>query len=319
MTRTSPDAATDPSTGLLINRRARFGFGHDSALIRALARHGIRPGPIVRVKHPRGLGRATDALLALGVERLIVGGGDGTLGSVAARMAHRNVVLGVLPLGTANDFARTLDIPGDLDAAAAIIATGHVRRVDLGKANDAYFLNVASLGLSVAATAELSPAIKRRFGPLAYAYAGARAFARNATFKVRVQNGLDSVETSAHQIVVGNGRFYGGGVLVARQSSLEDGLLHAYALGTRGRWQLLSTIAMLRLGVPHRPAGRPLPSDCRARGRDVAPSGGELRRRDPDPFAGELRRRAGSLGGLRPGTGGLTWRSERIRSAGQRR
>ena len=219
-------------------------------MLASLGRRGIIPGPIVRVKHPSGLYRAVDTLLALGVERLIVGGGDGTLGAVASRMAHREAILGVLPLGTANDFARTLDIPADLDAAAGVISDGQVRLVDLGRANDAYFLNVASLGMSVAATSELSPAIKRRFGPLAYLYAGALAFTRNSTFRVRVRNGPDSIETTAHQVVVGNGRFYGGGVLVARQSSLEDGMLHAYALGTRGRWQLLTTVAMLRLGVP---------------------------------------------------------------------
>ena len=85
---------------------------------------------------------------------------------------------------------------------------------------------------------------------MAYLYAGARVFARHRTFRVRIANGPDSIETSAHQFVVGNGRFYGGGVLVAKQSSLEDGMLHAYALGTRGRWDLLRTVAMLRLGVP---------------------------------------------------------------------
>ena len=237
-------------TGLLINRRARFGREPDAAILNALARQGIVPGPIVRVRRPCGLGRAADTLLALGVERLIVGGGDGTLGAVASRMAHLPTVLGVLPLGTANDFARTLGISGDLDAASALIAEGHVRLVDLGLANDAHFLNVASLGMSVAATAELSSAMKRRFGPAAYLYAGFRAFMRNAKFAVRVENGPDSIETTAHQMVVGNGRFYGGGVLVAHQSSLEDGMLHAYVLGTRGRWQLLTTLAMLRLGLP---------------------------------------------------------------------
>lgn len=246
---TSPSTST-ALTGLLINRRARFGRRPESAILTSLRGWGIEPGPIVRVKHPRGLYRAVDTLLALGVERLIVGGGDGTLSAVASRMARREAILGVLPLGTANDFARTLGIPVDLDAAAGVIARGEVREVDLGRANDAYFLNVASLGMSVAATSELSPAIKRRFGPLSYVYAGALAFTRSPTFRVRVQNGPDSIETVAHQVVVGNGRFYGGGVLVARQSSLEDGMLHAYALGTRGRWHLLTTIAMLRLGVP---------------------------------------------------------------------
>ncbi len=104
--------------------------------------------------------------------------------------------------------------------------------------------------MSVSAMDELSPRLKRWLGPMAYFYAGARAFARHPTFRFRGRVGSDTIESSAHQIVVGNGRFYGGGVLVATQSTLEDGVLHAYALGTRGRWQLLWTIARLRLGVP---------------------------------------------------------------------
>src|SRR5439155_8718625 len=105
-------------------------------------------------------------------------------------------------------------IPTDLDASADVIAGGNVRLVDLARANDAYFLNVASIGMSVSATTELSPEAKRRLGSIAYLYAGALAFAHHLTFRVRVRNGPDSVETSAHQIVVGNGRFYGGGVMV---------------------------------------------------------------------------------------------------------
>ncbi len=236
-------------TGLLINAGARRGRLAEAAVIAALRRHGLAPGHLARVRRPAGIVPAVDAMLKLGVDRLIVGGGDGTLSTVAARIAGRGVVLGVIPLGTANDFARTLGIPNQVPAAAEIAAAGHVRRVDLGRANDAYFLNVASIGMSVSATAQLSAQVKRRFGGLAYLLAGARVFARHATFRVRVENGPDSIETTAHQIVVGNGRFYGGGVLVAKQSTLEDGVLHAYALGTRGRWQLLRTVAMLRLGV----------------------------------------------------------------------
>ena len=250
-TRAGPIAtSSDKTTGLLINNRARLGFGVQGVVLRALRREGIRPAFAVRVKHPRGLTAAVDALLNKGVDRLIVGGGDGTLSMVAARLAHRPIELGVIPLGTANDFARTLNIPRRLDASARVIARGQVHRVDLARANDSYFLNVASLGMSVLATDELSPWIKQKFGSLAYLYAGARAFTRHPTFRFRGRVGPDTIESSAHQIVVGNGRFYGGGVLVARQSTLEDGVLHAYALGTRGRWQLLWTLAMLRLGVP---------------------------------------------------------------------
>jgi diacylglycerol kinase (ATP) len=243
-------APTLGRTGLLINAQARRGAMAEAAVLAALKRRGVSPSHVARVKRPRSLIQAVDALLALGIDRLIVGGGDGTLSTVASRLARRPVVLGVIPLGTANDFARTLGIPGDASLAAEIAAAGHVRRVDLARANDAYFLNVASLGMSVSATAGLSHEVKRRFGSIAYLFAGARAFVGHPTFRVLVQNGPDSIETTAHQIVVGNGRFYGGGVLVARRSTLEDGMLNAYALGTRGRWQLLRTVAMLRLGIP---------------------------------------------------------------------
>jgi YegS/Rv2252/BmrU family lipid kinase len=276
---------------LLLNVRARRGFGTEAAVLRALRTHGIEPSHMAKVWRPRGIGKAVDALLAKGVDRLIVGGGDGTLGSVAARLAHRPIVLGVMPLGTANDFARTLGIPWDIEGSAEVIAQGQVRRIDLGRANDAYFLNVASIGMSVSAVSELSEWVKRWFGPIAYLYAGARAFGRHSTFWVRVQNGPDSIETSAHQIVVGNGRFYGGGLLVARQSSLEDGMLHAYALGTRGRWQLLRTVALLRLGVAtDRPGDHFLTTNAlqvETRPKLAVNCDGEIRTMTPVTFAVE--------------------------------
>ncbi len=250
---TEVEPTVNPSkriTGLLVNDRSRLGFHAEAAVLRALRGEGIKPAFSARVKRSRGLMAAIDALLAEGVDRLIVGGGDGTLSAVAGRIARRPVELGVIPLGTANDFARTLNIPPSLEAAARVIASERVQLVDLGRANDAHFLNVASIGMSVSAMDELSPWVKHWFGSLAYFYAGARAFGRHPIFQFRGRVGADTIESTAHQIVVGNGRFYGGGVLVARQSTLEDGLLHAYALGTRGRWQLLWTIARLRLGIP---------------------------------------------------------------------
>ena len=105
--------------------------------------------------------------------------------------------------------------------------------------------------MSVSATAQLSAWIKRRFGGMAYVYAGARVFALHRTFRVRVVNGpeVDRDERPSgrrrQRPVLRRRRARGAG-----QSTLEDGMLHAYALGTRGRWQLLRTLAMLRLGIP---------------------------------------------------------------------
>ena len=248
------NAGDDPPnrarTALLINARARLGHLAEEAVVVALGEHGLTLDRVVRVRRPSHLGPAVDALIDWGVGRLIVGGGDGTLSTVAPRLAERDILLGVIPMGTANDFARTLGIPLRPVAAAEVAASDNVRSIDLARANDQFFLNVASIGMSVSAADALTWRIKQQFGTLAYLYAGARVFARHLTFSARLEAESGVVEAQAHQIVVGNGRYYGGGVLVSRESTLEDGLLAAYALGTRGRWHLLRTMAMLRFRVP---------------------------------------------------------------------
>lgn len=236
---------------LLINARSRLGRRAGATVSEALRRHGLELDYVARVRSPSKLRDAVETILGRGVDRLIVGGGDGTLGTVAARLSLSPVWLGVIPLGTANDFARTLGIPTDLSRAAEIAAGPHTRPIDLARANGEYFLNVASVGLSVATAALMSHRLKRWLGPAAYAVAGALAFARHPTFTARLDTpGGSSSQLYVHQVVVGNGRFYGGGVLVSRGSTLDDGTLAVYTLGARGRWGLLRTIALLKMRVP---------------------------------------------------------------------
>lgn len=243
---------TTPEPGraaLLINALARLGSRARHARD-ALRAHGLRVDRIVSVRSPSRMGRVVDGLLAEGFDRLVVGGGDGTIGAVASRLAGTDCLLGVLPLGTANDFARTLGIPRDLEAAAALAAGSSIRTVDVARADGASFLNVASMGMSVMLIGELSHGLKRWLGPAAYAVAGARVFLRHPTFQARIVTQAGAIECEVHQIVVANGRFFGGGVLVARDSSLDDGALFVYGLGARGRWQLLSTLTLLMLRIP---------------------------------------------------------------------
>ncbi|CAN5868159.1 lipid kinase [soil metagenome] len=255
----SPDRLDRPGrTVLVLNRRSRHGRGAREAVVEALRRQGIRLDRVVLLRR-RKMARQLNQLFLQepDLSRLIVGGGDGTLGVLAARLAGRGIPLGVIPLGTANDFARTLGIPLDIADAAEVAAGHHVHAVDMARANDAYFLNVASIGMSVALTNELSPRLKRWLGPLAYTIAGARAFIRHPTFRARIEGPEQSLDSTVHQVVVANGRFYGGGVLVACDATLDDGELTTYALGTRGRWELLRTIALLRFQVPLN-----CPGDC---------------------------------------------------------
>ena len=179
---------------------------------------------------------------------VVVGGGDGTLSTAVDHLAHRGVTLGVLPLGTANDFARTLQIPSDLAAACATIAHGKVVDIDLGRVGDNYFVNVASVGLSVGVTRALTPMLKRRLGPLAYPVAALRAYRAHEPFTAWLEF-PDGDHTSQAlddllQVAIGNGRHYGGGNLMSPTAGIDDDTLDVYAI-RKGRLRDHVSIARL--------------------------------------------------------------------------
>ncbi|MET9019060.1 lipid kinase [Actinopolymorpha sp. NPDC004070] len=189
---------------------------------------------------------------------VVVGGGDGTLSTAVDHLAPRGTALGVLPLGTANDFARTLRIPFDLAGACETIAHGKVVDVDLGRIGDNYFVNVASIGLSVGVTQALTSRMKRRLGPLAYPLAAARAYRAHRPFRARLSfpdgdhapMDLDDLL----QVAVGNGRHYGGGNVVSPSAGIDDDTLDVYAIPRGSLRDHLSIARLLRSGhfVRHR-------------------------------------------------------------------
>jgi diacylglycerol kinase (ATP) len=169
-----------------------------------------------------------------GCDLIILGGGDGTISSSVDYLTGRSVVLGVLPLGTANDFARTLEIPFDVEQACQTIATGKVVDVDLGLVDDNYFVNVASVGLSVGVTEALTSKLKARLGPLAYPVATIRAYRRHRPFSATLEfpdGDHEPIEVAdLLQVAVGNGRHYGGGNVVAPDAGIDDHSLDVYAI-----------------------------------------------------------------------------------------
>ena len=218
----------------------------ESALRRTTAErvqvHGVPGGP--------ELVAALEAAVASGPDLLVVGGGDGTIGCAAALVAHTPTTLGVLPLGTANDFARTLGIPTAVPAAVDTLLKGTVVDVDLGRVNGRPFLNVASLGLSVAVTRHLTPGLKRRLGRLAYPVATLAAHRAHIPFSARIELTDGSVLEldDLMQVAVGNGRHYGGGLTVSPTASIDDHLLDVYAV-ERGRLRdHVSVARLLRSG-----------------------------------------------------------------------
>lgn len=183
------------------------------------------------------------------VSAVVIGGGDGTFNVAVDAVVESGLPLGLLPLGTANDLARTLNLPNALPEACAVIAQGQRQRIDLGRVNGKYFFNVASCGLSIRITQELSKGLKRRWGVLAYAIATLRTLltARRFEAVIRVDDGKE-MRRSSLQIAVGNGRYYGGGMTVAEDAAIDDERLDLYSLEMPHWWHIFFLLPALRSG-----------------------------------------------------------------------
>ena len=157
--------------------------------------------------------REPEAATAARPDRLVVAGGDGSVGPAAAAAAAAGLALAVVPTGTANDFARELDIPLDVAAACALAAdpAAGERTFDLARAEGRPFVNAASTGLSVLAARRAHP-LKPRLGPLAYAVGAARAGLRGRPLQCRVAvDGEERWAGPAWQVIVAGTGAFGGG------------------------------------------------------------------------------------------------------------
>jgi len=183
------------------------------------------------------------------VDLVIIGGGDGTLNAAIEGLVDTQLPLGILPLGTANDLARTLQIPQSIPQACQVIATGHSQRIDLGKVNHKHFFNVASLGLSVQITRQLDKKAKRTWGVLAYAATAIQVVWKTRPFRAEIRMGEDSIRVKTVQIAVGNGRYYGGGMAVADDAAINDQRLDLYSLEYQHWWQILLLVPAMWRGT----------------------------------------------------------------------
>lgn len=232
------EASEARSVAVVVNTGSRRGAAAYDEALRHLTRAGVPVTSRNAVDTGADLAATLGRVIDEGHDLVVVGGGDGTVSCAAGRAAGTEVTLGVLPLGTANDFARTLELPTDLAAACDTLAHGKVVDLDLGRADGQPYLNVASAGLSVGVTEALTPGLKRRLGPLAYPVATLRAYRRHRPFTARLEfpdGDHDPVELDdLLQVAVGNGRHYGGGNAVSPTAGIDDHILDVYAI-VRGR------------------------------------------------------------------------------------
>lgn len=182
------------------------------------------------------------------VDLVIIGGGDGTLNAAVAGLVDTQLPLGILPLGTANDLARTLGIPDTLPEACQVIAAGKRTPIDLGWVNEKYFFNVASLGLSVQITRKLTKEVKQRWGVFAYAATALQVLLNSRRFTAEIRTEGRSETVKSVQIAVGNGRYYGGGMAVAEDAAIDDNRLDLYSLEIEHWWQMVLVLPAMRRG-----------------------------------------------------------------------
>lgn len=170
---------------------------------------------------------------------VVIAGGDGSLNAAAPALIDTGLPLGILPGGTANDLARTLALPLDFPAAARVIAAGRTRAIDVGEVNGKPFFNVASLGMSARLADRLSRETKRRWGRLAYLITATEVLIEAHPFDATIatDDGAE-VEVRTLQIAVGNGRHYGGGMIVEETAEIDDARLDLYSLEFEDTWKL---------------------------------------------------------------------------------
>lgn len=239
----------DGRAALVVNTRSRRGRRLYPAVRARLTDAGLELLGSFPTSESGGLDAAMTAAMRLRPDLLIVGGGDGTICEAARRLAHHDVALGLLPLGTTNNFARTLGIPLDLPAAIGVLADGKVADVDLGQAGDAIFANLVSTGLSAQVAATVPHQLKRVLGRAAYPLTALAGLPRHRPLRATITVGERRYTLATHQLNIANGSFHGGRPITG-DASADDRLLLIYPLGGPRRRALLgSTVRHAILGA----------------------------------------------------------------------
>jgi YegS/Rv2252/BmrU family lipid kinase len=178
----------------------------------------------------------------------VVMSGDGLVGQVGGALAESGTAMGILPGGRGNDLGRVLRIPSEPIGAVAVLSEGNEREIDVGTVNDRRFLCIASFGFDSVANRVANEA---RFvkGNLVYAYAALRTLAgwRPHTFTVTVDG--ERTDCFGYSVAVANSRAYGGGMFVAPNAELDDGLLDVVLTAHTGKFQFLKGLPQVFKGT----------------------------------------------------------------------
>lgn len=197
------------SAALIVNAQSRKGQAMFEEACAALAGLPFQVDAHA-VEKPDLLETTLEKALAKKPELVILGGGDGTISGLVDLLVGKNVVLGVLPLGTANSFCRTLGIPLDVPGAVEVLKNGQPRRIDLGKVDDDYFANAATLGIAPKIAETVPHGLKKVLGRAGYLTWAAYQYAKFRPFKVTIDAGKGPTTIKCVEVRIANGRYHGG-------------------------------------------------------------------------------------------------------------
>ena len=237
---------TTKRLGLIIN-----GARAEHALLRGVVRDLRERGHMVE---PRLTFEEGDAMIAAraaaerGVDAVVAVGGDGTLNEVANGLDGRDAALGVVPLGTANDFARQAGIPTDPAEALALVLDRPPTTIDTIALNGRRFVNVSTAGLGAEATAETPKGAKKALGKLAYAITGMRKLTQLEAHRARFAGPGFEHRCAFLLFAVGNARETGGGTMLTPRASVTDGLLDLCIVEEMPRGEFTRLLLKLKRG-----------------------------------------------------------------------
>jgi diacylglycerol kinase (ATP) len=243
----SDNGATGRRWPEIANRAAAAGLTGEALL-------SERPGQLAELAR-----RASDE----GGQLLVVVGGDGTVNEVVNGLAGREgPELAVIPRGTGRDFVRTYGIPHKLDDALRTARDGRTREIDVGRARfrswqgepaEWYFANIASAGMSGAIAKRANETSKALGGKVSYFWATFAVFSRWRTSELTVAVGAETRRARMHDVVVANGRYFGGGMMICPEAEPDDGVFDVLLIGNLTKRDLLLTLPKTYRGkhLPH--------------------------------------------------------------------
>lgn len=225
---------------IILNPKSGLGGrAHGAAILDLLRSHGWQSDLIEAADGPR-MHIAARRAVEQGTDVIVAAGGDGTISAVAAVVAGTNSVLGVIPLGTLNHFARDLHIPLDPLAAAKVLLLGHVAKVDIGEVNGRRFINNSSLGLYPSIVRYRESRERTGWSRLVAFVAGSLVALRRYRF-LRLHMEVDGqiYDRRSPFLMVANNRYQVEGLRLGSRERLDEGKLALYLSDRTGRFGLI--------------------------------------------------------------------------------